>query len=345
MGTMVEREVRFNLRRVLLSILLVVVVVTLSLVLFARENLSGMLNALLGANYLFVGLAIGVYLFYIVLLATRWKISISAVGHNAGLRELVPAVWGSVFINNVTPFTYAGGDPFARTYLLGKITRAPYSSCFATILGEFLLDFPIFLSLLAFGLLFSIGRIQTLPALFLIVLWLVVLVVVAPLSPRLLRNKTAAGKIAGIIWRVQRLLRIKTTRAKVSRQVGQFYDGAYLIISRKKRALTLVAFAAILWCFVMLRFFLIFQALGYNPPLAMLLLAVTIPAFVGLVPLLPGGLGTVDAAFFFIYTGFGVSPSLALSAILIERAITYVMATLIGAGALSYLGVRILLSK
>ncbi|RLG56762.1 MAG: hypothetical protein DRN83_03355 [Hadesarchaea archaeon] len=79
----------------------------------------------------------------------------------------------------------------------------------------------------------------------------------------------------------------------------------------------------------------------------MLLLAATIPPFVGLIPLLPGGLGTVDTAFFFIYTGlgFGVPPEIALSAILIDRAITYVFGTLVGGSALSYLGIRIWTKK
>ncbi len=343
---MAKREVRVNLRKALVLMLIVVIIAVLALLLLAREDLFKMLNALSGANYVFIGLAISVYVFSMMLWATRWRIALSAVGRNASLRRLFLTVWGGVFVNNITPFTYSGGDPLARTYLLKKVTRIPYSSGFAAIAGEFLLDLPVFLSFLALGLLFSFGLVPTLPALFLLGLWLTVLIVLVPLSPRLLRGRVAAGKISNIIHRGAKLFRVKTTKAKISRGVGRFYSGAYCIVSRRRCALSLVMIAAILWIFIMMRFLLIFQALGYSPSISMLLLTVTLPQFVGLVPLLPGGLGTVDAAYFFIfYTGFGVPVSLALSAILINRVITYILGTLIGAGALSYLGIRIWAKK
>lgn len=342
---MAKREVLVNLRKVLVSVAIIVIIAVLALLLVARENFLEMLNALRGANYLFVGLAIGVYMFSIALWAARWKIALSAMDHDANLRPLFLTVWGSVFVNNVTPFTHSGGDPFARTYLLKKVTRIPYSSGFAAIAGEFILDLPVFLSFLAFGLLFSFGLIPTLPALFLLAFWFVVLIVLVPLSPRFLRGRVAAGKINNLIWRAAKFLRVKTTKARISGGVGRFYRGAYHVVHRRKCALSMVSIAALLWTFIMLRFFLIFQALGYPPPITMLMLAATLPPFVGLVPLLPGGLGTVDAAYFFIFAGFGVPASLALSVILIERTITYVLGTLIGASALSYLGIRIWVKK
>ena len=86
--------------------------------------------------------------------------------------------------------------------------------------------------------------------------------------------------------------------------------------------------------------FLIFCALGYSPKLQMLLLAVTLPAIVGLVPFLPGGLGTVDATITSVFLFFGVPLEIAISATLIERAISLVFGTAVGTCALSYLGIR-----
>ena len=342
---MAKREVSVNLKKALIPVAILVVIVLLALVLLARQNLSEILRTLQNANGLFVALAVGVYVFNIALWATRWKIAISATGHNAGLRSLFLAIWGSVFVNNLTPFTYSGGDPFARTYFLKKLTQTPYPSGFAAITGEFLLDLPVFLSLMVAGLLLSFRWISTSIALFLLGLWFAVVTVVLPLSTRILRRRVAAGKISGFAHRIAKLFRIKTTKAKMSREVEHFYEGACRILQDKKRVLIMVLIALMLWILVMIRFFLIFQALGYTPSIPMLMLAATLPPFVGLIPLLPGGLGTVDAAFFFIYTGFGVPTGLAFSAILIERAITYVLGTLIGAGALSYLGISIWMKK
>jgi hypothetical protein len=343
---MAKHEVRINLRKTLIPVLIVFLVVVLTCYLLVRENLIGMINALSRANYLLVGLAILVYVFGMVIWSTRWRTGVLAVGRNASRRSLFLAVWGSVFINNVTPFTYSGGDPFARTYLLNKLTKTPFSSGFAVIAGEFILDMPIFLSLLAFGLLMFFWRVETLLALFLFGIWLVVLTVAVTLAPRFLHGRIAADKLSGFLWRVARLFRIKTTKAKISKGIGLFYGGAYHIIHRKKCALSMVALGGIFWTFIMVRLLLIFLALGNSPSIQMLMLAATIPAIVGLIPVLPAGLGTVDAAFYFIYVdSFKLDPTIAFSAILIDRMITLILGTLVGAGALSYLGIRIWAKK
>lgn len=341
---MAKREVRVNLKKALIPVAVLVVIVLLALVLLARQNLSEILRTLQNANGLFVALAIGVYVFGISLWATRWKIAISATGHSVGIRSLFLAIWGSVFVNNLTPFTYSGGDPFARTYFLKKVTGTPYSSGFAAITGEFLLDLPVFLSLLMVGLLLSFRWISTSIALLLLGIWFVVVAVVLPLSPRMLNRRVAAGKISGFAFRIAKLFRAKATKAKMSRDVEHFYEGACHILQGKKRVLSMVLIALMLWILIMARFFLIFQALGCFPSVSLLLLAATIPSIVGLIPVLPGGLGTVDMAYLFIFT-LEFDPTVAFSAIVIERAITYVFGTLAGAGALSYLGIRIWVKK
>jgi uncharacterized protein (TIRG00374 family) len=336
---MAKHEFRIN-PKTLILVLIVFLVVVLTCYLLARENLIDMINALSGANYLLVGLAIFVYVFGIAIFSMRWRTGVLAVGRNASRRSLFLAVCGSIFVNNVHPFTYSGGDPFARTYFLNKLTKTPFSSGFAVIAVELILDIPIFLSLLAFGLLLSFGQVETLPALFLLGVWLVVLTVVVPLAPRFLHDRIAADKLSGFLWRVARLFRIKTAKKKIFSGVGLFYSGAYRIVRKKKYVLRMVALGGIFWTLIMVRLLLIFLALGHSPPIQMLMLAATVPAIVGLVPVLPAGLGTVDAAFYFIYISSGFDPTTAISAILIDRMITLILGTLIGASALSYLGIR-----
>ncbi|KUO40807.1 MAG: hypothetical protein AVW05_03265 [Hadesarchaea archaeon DG-33] len=73
--------------------------------------------------------------------------------------------------------------------------------------------------------------------------------------------------------------------------------------------------------------FVIFKALeyGYTPPLAMLVLATTLPWMAGLIPLLPAGIGTVDVAMILIFMKF-MPPQLypvAAAAWAVERAILF----------------------
>jgi len=342
---MAKHEFRIN-PKTLILVLIVFLLVVLTCYLLAQENFIGMITALSRANYLLVGLAIFVYVFGLGIFSTRWRTAVSVVSKNPSRKSLFLAVWGSLFINNVTPFTYSGGDPFARTYLLNKLTKTPFSSGLAVIMGEFILDMPIFFSLLVFGLLLFFWQVETTIALFLFGVWLAVLTVAVILVARFLHDRIAADKLSGFLWRVVRKFRIKTTKAKISNGIGLFYGGAYHILHRKKCVLVMVALGGLFWTFIMVRLSLIFLALGYSPPIQMLMLAATVPAIVGLIPILPAGLGTVDLAFGFIYGQFGFGSvlefgSVTMTAILIDRMITFVLGTLIGAGALSYLGIRI----
>ena len=60
------------------------------------------------------------------------------------------------------------------------------------------------------------------------------------------------------------------------------------------------------------------------------LLSIAIARLVGVIPLTPGGLGTIDAAFIGMLTAFGANSSLALAADMMWRATTYFPPIFIG---------------
>lgn len=321
-------------------ILVVAIVIFLSIIAFAQQNLSEMIDALSGANYLLVAGAFGLYLTSVLFWAARWRISLSAVGHNVGLRSLYPVIFGSIFIDNVTPFAYAGGDPIARAYLLNKTQWVPYSSGFATIIAELMLDLPIFLSFLMLGLLMSFYAVSIWDMITVTGVWVLVITSLYALFSYVLSKRMAAEKMSGITTRFLRIFKRRVNKTKVSNDVENFYGGAHSIISRTTVASTVLCYSAIIWIFGMLRLFIIFQAFSYLPSLSMLMLAVTLPLIAGLLPFLPGGLGTVDVTMVSIFLLFGVPVNIAISVVLIERVINFVFGTVVGAFMLSYLGVK-----
>jgi hypothetical protein len=337
-----EREVRPSLRRFLVSLVIVVVIGGVAFLLIARENLAGMLEALGRADYRLVLVALGLYLMGLLLWAARWRVSLSAIGYRRHLRELYLVILGGIFITNITPFTYAGGDPVARSYLLKKTQRVPYPKGFATILAELMLDLPIFFSFLMLGVLASFFVGSPFAVLLITGIWLAAVTIFFSFFLGFWRRRTGAGKITGFVARVLRLLRRRARKEEIARSVEDFYGGVHAIIGRRRTAFFVSGLSVILWIFGMIRLLAIFQAFGYSPPIPMLMLAVTLPAIVGLVPLLPGGLGTVDVTIASVFLLFGVPIEIAISATLIERAITLVFGTVTGACVLSYLGVKIL---
>jgi hypothetical protein len=330
-------------KRIALGILLVLAVILVLVLLFAHENLHAIFRALSGANPILVAIAFGIYLLGVVFWAGRWKIALSRSGHVAGLRDLYLVVFGGIFVNNVTPLTYAGGDPIARVYLLKRAQRVPYSTGFATIISEFILDFPVFFSFIMLGLFLWVGVGQAWLALLLSGFWLLVLGCWCIFLRRVLgseRVSTSTGKFAA---KIVGFFHKRARKMRIAGGVKKFWYQMGNIVRNPKTVMWIVSFSAILWLLGIIRLFVIFQALGYSPPLPMLVLAVTIPWLAGLIPLLPAGLGTVDAAALLIFMQF-MPPgyySVAVAAWMVERAVSFLFATTVGAAAFSSLGIRI----
>ncbi|MFQ6129245.1 MAG: flippase-like domain-containing protein [Candidatus Hadarchaeaceae archaeon] len=331
---------RFGLgRRVRILGIFIAIVVGAVLFVFLRADLGSLLSALGKANYFFLLLAFGAYIFTTVNLAARWRISLSATGHSVRLHNLWLAVFGSIFINNLTPFTYSGGDPVARVYLLRKTQRVPYSSGSASVMSEYLLDLPVSISLLMMGILLFFSK--PLAKLVVVTIWIAVIILLFTLILYFFPKRTGASWLGRSTMRILKAFRRPASRRKVIGGVKRFYASAQAITSTPKIALSVFFFAVITWGLALSRLFFVFQALGFDPPLPMLLLGITLPPMAGLIPLLPAGLGLVDATYVSIFVLFGASWEIAVLATLIERVISLVFGTIIGACALSYLGISV----
>ncbi len=330
---------RFSGRSILLSLLVFLIALSVAVILL-RENLSSILQTLYKTNYYLLPAALLAYIFGILVWSFRWHITLSTVGHSIKVRTIFVIIFGGLFINNLTPFTYAGGDPVTRTYILRKTQNVPYSSSFATILTEFVLDIPVYFTLLVLGLLLSTQEavVRYLPLS--VAIWVGFTIGWGLFFTRILSRSKGAGRIAGFVFRIGRFFRRRVSKPKIERDINRFFFSSGRIIRNKKIVAYVTSLTAIIWVMAIIRLYVLFLALGYSPPLHMVLLAVTLPAIAGMIPILPGGLGTVDLAIVSIFLGFGTPLEIAISATLLERSITLVFSTLAGAGAVSYLGVK-----
>lgn len=339
---MVKQIPKIRIKRFLLIFLLVILVAALALFLLARENLYDILRALQSANYSLVLAALAIYVGSTIVWALRWRVTLSAAGHKVRIRDLFLTIYGGIFINNVTPFTYSGGDPIGRSYLLSKTQKVPFASSFATIITEFVLDVPVYFSFITFGVTMALGLAPVLAVLASIIIVVLLEIVLLSIFSQAMRNKFASKRVGGFVMRLIKRIRKGTKTRRITGGISRFYTDAQTIISRRTIVVTVILFSVTLWTISVLRLFIIFQALGYTPSISMITLATTVPWIVGLLPLLPGGMGTVDVALVSVFLIFGAPRDLALSAALIERAISFVFSTIAGAGALSYLTSKVL---
>lgn len=337
MGGM-KRKSKSKKKRLALSVLFIGGVIFLLSLVFFRENVWRVLEALQKADYSLVMLAIGIYLFGLFLWALRWRISLRALGYPRPIHKIYTVILGGIFVTNVTPLTYAGGDPIARTYLSKKVLSIPYPVGLATIIVEILIDLPIFLSFLMISLAILTGELWL--SILIIAGWLVLLELLVSLLYYLVHRKMGATGIKRFALKIFRALRRKVKEKPIREAVGSFYLACDFILGRFRVAGKITIFALLLWFCGMARLFLVFLALGYISNLPMLMLAVTLPSIVGLLPLLPGGIGTVDATLISVFLLFNAPLEVAASAVLIDRGITLILGTLVGAVVVSSLGLK-----
>ncbi|MEM2865993.1 MAG: flippase-like domain-containing protein [Candidatus Hadarchaeales archaeon] len=303
------------------------------LAVFWRDDLYSAAGVLRGVQLRWFVAAIALYFGSIVIWALRWRVSLSYLGFGVDLKGLYLILSGSVFINNITPLFRGGADPLGRVYLLGKLRGVPYSSALSTTFLDHLFDFPVVISFLMLGLLLGVSLPFSLP--WFLFLWLFLLLFPPSLVFGVVRKEVGVKVLGKVLSRLGRLL---GRRRSLLSSVREMYRSSSSVLSTWRCVLPLLLLSLLIWLLDLLRLFLVFLSLSYRPGLPMLLLATSLPTLAGLVPFLPGGLVLVEATMLSVFTFFRVPLPTALAAVLLERTISLILSTLVGAGVLSYLG-------
>jgi len=300
---MEEYKPKLNLRRVIFVVILAIVLMAIGGWLLSRENFYEMLEVIGNANYLLIASAIALYFINLALWAGRWQTALSFINCRISFGSRYSIICATVFLNNISPGARVGGDPFGRIYMLRKLENMSYSSGMASLIGE-----------AALGTVFI---------------------------PRLFFKKRIAIKgISRVMGRVLGWFRKRNDVQATLEGIEAFYSSTYTIMDKWQKVLSIGGWTLLIAVSDILRLSAIFLALGYHPTLSTLLVASTLSIIVGLVPLLPGGLVLVEGSLISVLALLGVPLDVAMAATLIERGITFILSTIVGAGIFSYLGVK-----
>jgi len=335
---------KINLRRSFLIIALVVALMGLTGWLLRPEIFSQMFEAIRSASHSLIGLAIATYFFSVVLWTIRWQVALRSIdGGNPGMRfgTLFPIICSAIFLNNITPFARAGGDPFGRVYLVRRLENVKYSTAIAASLGEHIFDPLVLISFLMAGLFLQFGQGSSQ----LTILFLAIGALVVPgmvVFPRLfLKRMIGLRLISNVVTRLLGWFGKRTHAQRIAEATKLFYSSTFTVVDKRRAWLSIGGLTLLMWSLDLLRLYIIFRALGHHPGIAMLLLASSLPTIVGVLSFLPGGLVVIEGSLISVFILFGVSLDLATAATLIERGISFVLSTIVGAGVFSYLGVKL----
>ena len=98
----------------------------------------------------------------------------------------------------------------------------------------------------------------------------------------------------------------------------------------------------VIWIFEILRVYVVFLAFGARVSPIIIGEVFILASFVGMVPLLPGGLGAVDGIMILFYANAGITASLSAAATVVERLISFWMTTFVGLIFLTMFGTSVL---
>ena len=328
------------------TVLLLVVSVLILLGMLYFVGIDEVIAALKVADLNLIALAIGAQFFTYFLYTWRWKILNKIAGIDAGFKKLLPMVLVGLAVNNITPSGRGGGEP-VRAYLLYKNEEgSTFDETFAAVVADRALDtFPF--------VLLAAVTISSMAVFFNFDIWLLAVMVLAVIAILMLLfaiiymciNPGFGMKVEGWIISLVRRFYKKNSESvenSIHDAIAGFQHTMIVLMSNKKGLAYTLTLSFIIWIFEILRVYLVFLAFGADVNLIVIGEVFIVSCLVGMIPLLPGGLGAVDGLMILLYSAAGVPASVSAAATVIERLISFWMATILGMAVLPYYGSSVL---
>ncbi len=280
-------------------------------------NLGDMWAQVRGGNPWEYLLAVVVYYASFPIRGWRWRV-IAANARVVGSTEKpLPSAWAcgrfvlmGWFVNTISWFHL--GDAY-RAYAFSEATGASFPRVFGTVVAERVMDAVVVavLLLLAAGLL---------------------AVTVDLLPSPLILGAALAAPVGGVaVLLLMKYLGLRLARwlpRRLAEAYARLYEGA-MGSFRQLPTIALLSLAA--WLLEAGRLLLVLQALGLSPHLSLVLFVALASALLTTVPITPGGLGVVELG----ATGLlmlELPRNAAVSAVLLDRSISYLSIVVVGAG-------------
>ena len=328
------------------TILLLGVSVLILLVMLWFVGIDQVLDALKIANIGIIALAVLTQVFTYFLYTLRWGILNKLADMDVGIGKLLPMVLVGLAVNNITPSGRGGGEP-VRAYLLSKSDeKYHFEDSLATVVADRALDTFPFVVLAAI-------TIVSMTLFFKLDLWLLIVMVLAVIGILVILailiymciNPNFGQRVDGWIIGLVRRFYKKNSESfenQIHEAIFGFQETMKMLISNRKGLVYTLTVSFIIWIFEIIRVYLVFLAFGANVNPIIIGQVFIIACLVGMIPLLPGGLGAVDGLMILFYSAAGIPASVSAAATVIERLISFWMTTIMGMVLMPYYGSSVL---
>ena len=308
-------------------------------------GIDKVINSLKRADPVYILISVIMQLFIILLYALRWNLINKIADINCSLKSLYPVTLVGLAVNNITPAGRGGGEP-VRAYILSRDKGHPMEETFATVVADRALDtFPFvvlaIITLIAMTFHFDVD-LWLLIAMILGVIFIVAFLCV--LIYMCINEKFGVKVQDWIIKLVRRFYKKDTIQLerKIKETIVGFQETMRLLLSKKDIFYYAIPVSFLIWIFEIIRVYLVFLAFGASISPVIIGEVFIIASLVGMIPILPGGLGAVDSVMILFYASAGIGATISAGATVVERLISYWLVTILGLCILPYYGSSVL---
>lgn len=284
-----------------------------------------------------------------ILLAYRLQLLIRALKYRIGFMKLFAIHLAGALVENITPAAKAGSEP-ARVYLLHKEGILLKDAFTVTLVGKYV-DMILFTVLLLLSYTYHtyLATQFILPAPLIVAIQAsIVLIIFLGTSGVifLYRNEKIAVKILRNAMKILHFFTAKRAKnrerhavqvqvqvqldAEAEAAVKNFKRSLFNIVQDKAVLTISLSASIIVWLLYPLKIYVIFYTLGTDISFGIVACVTFLAYLVGLIPLLPGGLGIYEGSAIALYSILGISLADATVAVIIGRLFTFWFVILLG---------------
>ncbi|TYQ13066.1 UNVERIFIED_CONTAM: hypothetical protein Cloal_4115 [Acetivibrio alkalicellulosi] len=279
---------------------------------------SNIFNNLISINIESIVLVCLIQLFTILLINIQWKNLGAVLGLKLTFKNVLHVNMHGTFAESITPSVKAGGE-FLKAYILNGEFGIPLSKASALIVMQKTISTVVFLfmNIIAlFSLLFYIKEIEIyfkilVPSL-IFIFALIFLMIYSMVNQKI------------IITIVSKIPFIKKKHVeKLDQGLINYRSTVKTVFKQKKVMFKQLILSLLIWNLFPIKAYLISVSLGFNIGFIPILAVTYLTYMIGMIPLLPGGIGTFEASTIMLLAPVGINGHEALAFAIILRFVTF----------------------